>query len=101
MTSRICPGTRKFRTRFANWHCACSNRSWKRRAEGTAAIETIRSDLRTLGAGEDDRRGGTVRESDAAEPRRFCVHAGGRLQNYPGESSDCGGAGGKIVPVIA
>jgi hypothetical protein len=52
-------------------------------------------------AGEDDRRGGIVREPDAAESRRFCIHAGVGIQDYPGESADCRGAGREGVSVVA
>src|SRR5258707_14160550 len=64
-------------------------------------IEGIRSYLRTVGAGEDDCRGWIVRESDAAESRRFRVHAGGGIQSCTRESAHCGGAWRKSVSVIA
>src|SRR5208282_223897 len=73
----------------------------KKRLKGLAAVEAIRFYLRTVITDEDDRRGGIVRKSDAAESRRFCIHAGGRIQDYSGESADWGGARRKVVCVIA
>src|SRR6266404_556722 len=64
-------------------------------------IEAIRSYLRTAIAGENDCRGWIVGESAASESRRFRVHAGGGIQDYPCESAHCGGAWRKSVSVIA
>ena len=44
---------------------------------------------------------GLSRESDAAESRRFRVHAGRRIQDYPRQSADCGGAWREVVFFIA
>src|ERR1017187_1590877 len=96
MTCRISPATKKFRILFASWRCGCLSRRWKRKAD-----EAIRSHLRAVVSGKNDRRGWTVRQSDAAESRRFRLHAGGRLQDYPGESADCGGARGEGVGLAA
>src|SRR5450631_450742 len=96
MTSRIFQPIKKSRTRFAKSRCGCLGRNWKKRAD-----EAIRSHLRAVVADENDCRGWIVRESDAPEPRRFRIYAGGRIQDYPGESADCGGARGEVIFVAS
>src|SRR4030081_697006 len=68
---------------------------------GLVIFEADGSYLRVVIAREDDCGGWIVREPDAAESRRLCLHAGGWIQDYPGESPDYGGPRRKVVSVVA